>query len=324
MVVDRATFTYYEAAVFAPVVYGVLGLIAIIFLAKACRNYILCSPKHKLKHRRMVTVFTFTVIFIISDMLSLVLYNWPDPNSLIIVSVFASISIVCFFTKFLFMIAIWMELVLSQYSSIHSNILYVRRKLVFILCSVWLALGVIFSGITSFRTDDLQYVGTVVFVFNALCVAVIFTIVAVLLYRLMKNLQNNEKGKTFRRRLTIVASLFILFLYLYMGFYFVYLDTRNYSDIPIEATIFFQNVPEFGSIIVVLWFMNPFHLRRPGSKSGIDSSSSGNSNNNNNNGITCPNNSKRDSMGSGATKTNEPISLEVTVSVSEGDEDIPL
>eukprot|EP01113_Clastostelium_recurvatum_P032554 TRINITY_DN419_c0_g2_i1.p1 TRINITY_DN419_c0_g2~~TRINITY_DN419_c0_g2_i1.p1 ORF type:complete len:351 (-),score=53.57 TRINITY_DN419_c0_g2_i1:219-1271(-) len=257
-------FAYYESTYFVPLVYAVLEIITCVFLGKAIKNYISCSSKNKLKYQRIVILYTFSVVFILADCLSLVLFDYLRTDVNYGVAVTVVVSIFCYFGKFLFLIYMWIELVLGQNPSVQSHTLYKRRKVIFAICVVLILFGVVFQVATMFDPrSDLQYAGIAVLVFFTLCVAIVFTIVAILLFRLMKNLKNTEKGRRFRKRLTILASFFIVFLYFYIAFYLVFLNYRIWALQPVFATILFQNVPEFGCVIVVLWFLNPF--RRNGS-----------------------------------------------------------
>eukprot|EP01113_Clastostelium_recurvatum_P014671 TRINITY_DN179_c0_g1_i6.p1 TRINITY_DN179_c0_g1~~TRINITY_DN179_c0_g1_i6.p1 ORF type:complete len:256 (+),score=20.03 TRINITY_DN179_c0_g1_i6:352-1119(+) len=224
-IISRETFTYYEFIAAAPAIYCVLWIITMIFLIKAIKNYRSCADKHKLKHQRIIILYSLTAFFIACDILSCALYNPFDMVMLTTEIVFTGIAQVTFFTKFMYLLAIWVELVLGQNNSVQSSRIYRHRKLIFVSCGIWLAAGVVFHLSTQnawqYGRLDLLYAGVTIFVFNVLCVAVTFTVVAIMLYRLMKHLKNTEKGKTFRRRLTVVASLYIAFLYLYIAYPFI-------------------------------------------------------------------------------------------------------
>eukprot|EP01113_Clastostelium_recurvatum_P014668 TRINITY_DN179_c0_g1_i3.p1 TRINITY_DN179_c0_g1~~TRINITY_DN179_c0_g1_i3.p1 ORF type:complete len:328 (+),score=53.17 TRINITY_DN179_c0_g1_i3:358-1341(+) len=322
-VISRETFTYYEFIAAAPAIYCVLWIITMIFLIKAIKNFRSCADKHKIKHQRIIILYSLTAFFIACDILSCALYNPFDMVMLTTEIVFTGIAQVTFFVKFLYLLAIWVELVLGQNNTVQSSRIYKYRKLIFVLCGLWLAFGVVFhlSTQASYDNLDLLYAGVTVFVFNVLCVAVTFTVVAIMLYRLMKHLKNTEKGKTFRRRLTVVASLYIAFLYLYIAYYFNFLYTKNWGTIPIESTIFFQNVSEFGCVIVILWFMNPF--RRSGSQKGKDGKGSGSGSTSSDGNATTtaapPNSANNSGRGSSAG-----VEMSVSVQNDDNTEDIDL
>jgi len=203
---------------------------------------------------------------------------------------------------------------------------YRHRKGFIIVESFWIIFGNIVTLVVSIlELYQLQPIAIACEISNNLFLVIMFIYFGKRLRDLISQVENEEKSRSFSKKLMILAIIFVGCLILGVGWDLAFIHYQDFSIIPPVFTWIFRYIQEMITVVTLLWLLNPLrfvsgktHSSSPTSSAfaAKSSSSAGESTSGNNAGTT-PTNSTNSTYSTnsvdfpdGSNDFNDQVSVE--------------